>query len=561
MKIIIIGGGIAGLSAATLLCDIPNIEIVIYEKESQLGGQASSMYTKNCNIEYSWRIFGYSYDNLKHILFNILKLQNKFINITNSCFIENDKINNASLNWYNQIYQMLKTMSYENYHKLTDILCICYDRIMECYDINAYEYSDKNDVFHAICGPFLGMDAKKVSLSGIYKNACSFIHNSKNDSYITKQPTNDAIFNDWETYLNKKGVKIHKSTVVSNVVLENNLIKCITVNKDIVHADEYIFSSSLQFVNKLFENKYKSNTLDNMKKIEKDLQLYFTINLYFSKKIKDKTCEQSVILDSSWQPIIQRKLVWDQNVLNKCSINNKKIKEVWNVGFIDYNPGTFNGKILRECSLDEAIIEGIKQVKNNKYIQQIFNNQGITFDEVFIGYEHWYQFQNDVNGKLICVNPKFSINVNTMKNMPNCHENDLPKNMTLSGYYVNNTMGGVSMEASCETGLTAGKYIIDKYKLQSPYNNILPIQHTHKYLTYSTYPFILIDKLLFYFNLPSFINYINSFYVLLIYFILIVVISVYILYKIYKYILLSKNIKLYYYFDRLIPKGLQFFKL
>ena len=54
MKIIIIGGGIAGLSAATILCDNPNLDISIYEKEPQIGGQASSQYTKNCNVEHSW---------------------------------------------------------------------------------------------------------------------------------------------------------------------------------------------------------------------------------------------------------------------------------------------------------------------------------------------------------------------------------------------------------------------------------------------------------------------------------------------------------------------------
>jgi len=38
MKVVIIGGGIAGLSVAMMLCDIPNITISLYEKENIIGG-------------------------------------------------------------------------------------------------------------------------------------------------------------------------------------------------------------------------------------------------------------------------------------------------------------------------------------------------------------------------------------------------------------------------------------------------------------------------------------------------------------------------------------------
>ena len=34
MKVVIVGAGVAGLSAATMLCEIPNVEVFIYEKEN-----------------------------------------------------------------------------------------------------------------------------------------------------------------------------------------------------------------------------------------------------------------------------------------------------------------------------------------------------------------------------------------------------------------------------------------------------------------------------------------------------------------------------------------------
>jgi uncharacterized protein with NAD-binding domain and iron-sulfur cluster len=109
MKIIIIGGGISGLSAATILADIPNIDISIYEKEDQLGGQAASLYSKTCNIEYSWRIYGAMYHNLLYIFENKLKILDNFKKIENNCFIEKDKKSDSHLDIYTMFMKLFNT--------------------------------------------------------------------------------------------------------------------------------------------------------------------------------------------------------------------------------------------------------------------------------------------------------------------------------------------------------------------------------------------------------------------------------------------------------------------
>ena len=62
-KIIIIGGGIGGLSCATSLAETGNFDISIYESDI-IGGQASSQKSELCNTEISWRVFGSFYSNL-----------------------------------------------------------------------------------------------------------------------------------------------------------------------------------------------------------------------------------------------------------------------------------------------------------------------------------------------------------------------------------------------------------------------------------------------------------------------------------------------------------------
>ena len=435
----------------------------------------------------------------------------------------------------NLVPLLLKNTDFKDYYKLTDFFCLDLKRIESDYDVRVVDYFPNNVIAETIVGPVLGLETKKVSLSAAYKNLCSANSNGRgfgklNDTLLTNLPTSTVVFDEWEKYLKKKGVKIYTNTQVTDVNIKDKNIMNIIINGHTITADEYIFASSLKFTNNLFKHKYSCLTFEKMKGLEHDLQLYFSINMYFNKEISTKSCETFIILNSSWQPIVQRKITWGKGVLDKCSINKKKINEVWNVGFLDFYPGKYTtNKILSECSLEEAIHEGVTQVKENEYIQKMLKDLGLSFDDIYIGHENWYQYKNNNNGKLFTENPKFSVNVNTTKNMPKSHEDDIPNNMSLAGYYTSNTMGGVSMEASCETGLNAGKHIIDKYNL--PYNDVYPIKHEDTILSNYTYPVILIDKLLFNLELPSIFKYVNSFYFLLLYFIILFFIVIYLIYK------------------------------
>jgi len=538
MNITIIGGGIAGLSAATILCEIPNLKVTLYEKEKNIGGQAMSTYTENCNVEYSWRIFGNMYYNLLNIFFTKLKIKDEFVPLDSNCFIDNNKIESAYLGVTNQLYAMLSYMKFSNYYKVFEMFILSNERIFKEYDINAYEHFDKNPIIQTILGPFLGMDANKVSLAGAMKNIYSttdtktYDFNPTSTSLLTKNPTSTSIFSHWEKYLRGKGVVIQTSYEVESVDILDNRINSIIVKSNMtserehVVSDEYIFACSLEPILKLFEYKYTCATLEKMKTLKNDKQLYFTINMYFSKKITNRECKQEIIVDMPWKPIIQRKLTWDTDVMNRCNFKGVKIEEVWNVGFLDYNKGLYNHKILSDCSLEEAIKEGVNQVKENPYIRSIIAEMNEEFEGIYIGAEHWYQFKNNSSGKLISTNPKFSINVGTMKNMPDAYNADMPTNMYLAGYYVNSTVGGVSMEASCETGLTAGKCIIDKYGLN--YNDILPIRHDREILTVFTLPLIYLDKLLFFLGMPPVTKYLDAFFILILYVLLFLVLLFYI---------------------------------
>jgi uncharacterized protein with NAD-binding domain and iron-sulfur cluster len=528
VKIVIVGGGLAGLSCATLLSDIRDNEICIYEKADKIGGQASSEYNNNCNIEHSWRIFGDTYHNLWFIINKILHMGDNFTSMKNVGLVYNNTVSDGNLTKWAIIPQILKTSKSENYYKYFDFLFLSRERVVNSYDhVNAYNYFDQNDIIKALIGPITGLEAVKLSISSVFNYIYQAIDQTKYTfspeyTQVTKMPTSDAIFDPWEKYLCSKNVTIYKKHALQDVHIVNNKIQYILVKGEKIYADEFIFACSLKPLNKILEKKKKCKTFSNMKKMEQNLQLYFSINLYFKKTI-DMSVDHFILVDEAWQMVIQRKKEWPQKLIQSCKFEKKQVKEIWNVGFLDYVKGK-NNKILRECSLEEAVEEGLAQVKNNSYIMNVMKKNNVAFDEVFLGYDIWHDYVNNTTTfpleahagvKLADFNPKFSPNAGTLKYIPETQPCDIPDNMHLAGYYVKSTYGGASMEASCETGLTAGRKVLQKYGMQN--GNKLPIKHTNKALVSSVIqgPFLYLDEMLFRHDLPPITAYINSFYLFL----------------------------------------------
>ena len=563
MKVIIVGGGIAGLSAAHILCAYPFIQVELYEKENDIGGQARSEFSGQCYVEYSWRIFGQSYDNLNYIIKQI-GADDNFTPLNNACLIDNGKEHPLNTPAIARLAWNHSKNKVTDLNRFLALSMISKERALDELDsVNTYEYFNKNDVMQTVTGPFLGLEANNLSLGAVLKNLYSTSPNTVYDftpenTRISKYPTQQSLFVPWKRYLLKRGVRFYTDSALQQINVNGaksgSRITSVVINGSTQYADEYIFACSLpDLVQVCLQNQdlARRQTIRNMDKLQTNLQLYFTVNLYLSDELgASSSCTEIVLINTPWKLIIQKKRQWKSNYLQDC---NRRITEVWNVGCLDQNVGLLYKKTVSECSKKEAINECLYQLETSAYIQHLLQQQNYTkLADILIQTDTWYQFQDDENNHLISLNPKFSFKPGTTHLVPNTAQPaDLPKNMYLAGYYVNSTMGGASMEASCETGMQASRAILNRYRISNNLvksntsnNDNLPIKHTNEYLNKYLAPLAFLDKFLYGQQLRPITEIISPLLLLFIYVMLTIVvfiILVIVLKKVFKTVELSNS--------------------
>lgn len=530
-KILIIGGGIGGLSCATALAETGKFDISIYESDI-IGGQASSKKSKLCNTEISWRVFGSYYHNISSII-KTLGCKDLFYKMEkNDACIKN---NLSSPLTNNIMYSIIINNNFDQLNKILKIFFLSKDRaINEYHNITTNKFFNNNNFMNLIIGPLFGLEPTKTTLSGYYKFvfACMDI-NKNNIAGITKYPTNDTLFKPWKKYLQKKGVRIYENHALNNILTnENGNIESVVINNKIYKGDELIFACSLTPLVSIFNNNInllRTNICKKINIIKSGQQFYISVNFYWKKNIiKDRKCHIYTFIDG-WMPIILKRFINTDYVDEHC---DKNIKEVWNIAPANYLLGNYIKKYTSQCSFDEIIYEIKMNIMNSEHFKNYFDLENNTWDDYFYDYEF-----DDRYYKKLPTTEKFSINKGIEENLLNNQETELGDNIYFSAYYVKNTVGGASMETSCEIGLTTADLICKKYNIHNPRK---PIYKTRNYINWFTYPLVVLDCLLYKLKLNPLTDCINPIILLILYFLVIIVSIVYFLNKFKK--VYGKNI-------------------
>ena len=359
------------------------------------------------------------------------------------------------------ISSVIKNNNITQINKILEVYFLSKNRIInEYHDINAYEHFN-SDFMNLIMGPYIGLEPSKISLSSYYKFYYAMFdkQTQSKSTGMTKYPTNDSVFEPWRKYLEKLGVKIYENTGVEDLITDTNgHIKKIVVNDKILDADEIVLALSLQPLIQMFrKNKYlyKKPLFIKLNNLSHGLQFYISINFYFKKEIiPTKKCHIYTFING-WMPIILKRFINTDYVEKNC---DKNIKEVWNIGVVDYIPGIYIKKFTSQCTEQEIIYEIKMNLINSPHFKKYFKFEENTWDDIFYGYEFDNRYYKNSPTTY-----KFSINKNIENNLLDNQELELGNHVYFSNYLVKNSVGGASMETSTEIGLETANLICKKY--------------------------------------------------------------------------------------------------
>ena len=506
-KIIIIGGGIGGLTVAHELSKYKKYEIHIYEKNNIIGGLAKSRRDDDgCATEYSWRVYFGFYYNLFRILKEIPTKNNKTV-YDNLTKYKHLNIADTKLNFIDKI-----KLGYI----LLDGVSSCNDRLKELDSISWYEYIkdiSKSNILRLI-SPWFGLDRYKGSTYSIIKSGIEqqiirkYVNlNFTYKDYVLKYPTSEGFFDFWEKYLINNNVYFHKNCELTNVKLMNKKIISVdiknnlTLSQETIYSninDKVIFSMPIEVLSKIILETPELNIgpLQNMHLLKKIArQDLLSVQLYFNKKILlAPDTNAFLIIDSPWDLII---LLYDEIYINTKLCNKiQNVKGGWSIVICTtYVPGIIYKKTMMNSSYEEIKEEVLYQINNSSKLKEIiykYNSFNLEDDMIV----HWsplyesYSFDKNLN-HMINTEPKFSNNINTLSLRPSVKTHI--DNLYISTAYCKEALDIFCMEGAATSGIIVSKLINE--------NIISPNYHQGRPIILS--PLRFIDSLCYSLKFPN----------------------------------------------------------
>jgi hypothetical protein len=393
MEFHIIGGGIAGMSIAHILITrFKNIKVNLYESNDYLGGKVAMINKEGYLQEHSPRVFSDSYINFYNLIKevkidNMETIYDKMTDETHSYIIKKDcKTLNVNiidlmtkLNICDLIrigYYMIKGLiisdkrlenEYDNL-KVKDILK--HKKSIQIFEYISYIMGENLDVLPMYkLYKIFEYDIKRYLLE--YPSEYAF----KGVRHF-KEPLNKVLIENWENFLLKRGVNIHKEHNLVNGYISNNKVDTLSFKtKDsykVISTNGYVFFAlNLESLSYIL-NKMKIETKTNLHELSyKTLNWQPGIQIYFKNKLTMKQFG-SFMLDTDWKPIIQSL----DNFYEKPLSGN--YKSIWSINIANNKLVSKRlGKPVYKCKKHEILEEIIFQIRMscvNKYIKEDFRN-------------------------------------------------------------------------------------------------------------------------------------------------------------------------------------------
>ena len=476
MNIVIIGGGIAGLSAATVLQELGN-SVTLIEKNKELGGLVRSHYDKLTYYqEHTPRVYFKNYYNFFSLMERIPLYYQKQPTDKQLINIFQKLESNYLVNEYGLTSTNIFKMMFKSNLNILELLMLGFFvlRYMMCSTERLQDDADRVSVSSFIKSKagrkrfemlslIMGETLDKLPMHKLVRLLEQNI--SGEGLRITKGNTNEYLFHNWELYLRKIGVKVLKEKQVEYISKDMNTYTINTKTGKFGGFSKIIMGTDIWSMIKIFE---KSN-------IKVDPHLYelseeaksnqMGLNIYFPNSIKFKYKSIFALEDTDWKLIIEPK---DSNWSQDTKIG------IWSVSIPDDNLYSQKlGKALKDCSPNEIFEEVWDQIYNSR----IFDATEVSKEHIMPTYYKIWDGWDTTKDSVVNKEPYFWNAVGTFGKRP---EQDIGlKNIFLAGAYTKTSYYHYWVEGACESGLIAAQSIDYRVNIIK-HERIRPLKIIHK---------------------------------------------------------------------------------
>ncbi|MFN3530157.1 MAG: FAD-dependent oxidoreductase [Bacteroidia bacterium] len=413
-KVIILGGGVAGMSAAHELIN-RGFEVEVYERQLRYaGGKARSVDVPGTAIspfykplpgEHGFRFFPGFYkhitDTMKHIPFE--KGKSCFDNLVPTKSVETLQIGKLPIvlpvnfpSSYKDVFKIFESYLQSKTelteaelhaftHRIWQLMTSCSDRFLNEYEqISWWEFMEADKfsnnyrslLVEGLTRSLVAAKAQKASTKTVGTVLLQLLYlminpTKGNTDCVLNGPTNDVWLNPWLSYLTEKGVKYVKGKETVELLLTDNQISGALIRDvdnptvtQIVTGDYYLLAVPVEVAAKLItpELLKADASLKNIIKLAPNVEWMNGIQFYLTEPFNMHR-GHTIYANSNWAltSISQIQFWQDYDIGSRF---DGTVKGVLSVDISDWtNPGNFNKKAAQDCTIDEVKEEVWKQLK------------------------------------------------------------------------------------------------------------------------------------------------------------------------------------------------------